>query len=304
VKTTGDSSAAEARPFVKWAGGKTQLIGEIEKLLPADFAKREGATYIEPFVGGGAMLLWLLQKYPDIQTAVINDINKELICTYRVVKSSVEELVSTLEGMEEEYLNLPEDGRKACYLAARERFNGGGLSDVLTAAYFIFLNRTCYNGLYRVNSKGAFNVPHGKYTNPQICNAHNLRAVSALLQRVNILCGDFRQTLEYCTSGAFFYLDPPYKPITKTSSFTSYTKDGFGDEEQIGLKKFCDEVSRRGAFFIESNSDPSEGAKRGFFDELYSGYSVKRVLASRMINSNGKARGKLSELLITNIKNK
>lgn len=222
------------------------------------------------------------------------------MCTYRVIKDRLGELVFKLDKMESSYLALPAEERKDYYLSVREEFNGRMLSDVDSSARFIFLNRTCYNGLYRVNAKGAFNVPHGKYPNPTICNKNNLQLVSRLLQKVDILCGDFEQTLKFSGKGSFFYMDPPYKPITATSSFTSYTKDGFGDKEQERLKRFCDAVDRNGSNFIESNSDPADNR---FFDELYSEYQIKRVFATRMINSKAKGRGKLSELLITNIIN-
>ena len=229
-----------ARPFVKWVGGKTQLLDDIKKTLPRDLSRRNEMTYVEPFVGGGAVLFWILQEYPNITRAVINDINAELICTYRVIKYDVENLILELSLLQNEYLPLNEVDRKKYFLAQRERFNERDTSEVEIAALFIFLNRTCFNGLYRVNSKGKFNVPHGRYANPKICDKETLRADSAVLQRVEILCGDFAQTSKYAHDNVLFYFDPPYRPLTDTSAFTSYAKEGFDDDEQIRLRDFCD----------------------------------------------------------------
>ncbi len=294
----------EARPFVKWVGGKTQLLGEIAVSLPADFAKREDVCYVEPFVGGGAVLFWILQEFPNITHAVINDINPELICTYRVIKSNVEKLVSRLHDIRQEYLALNTEDRKSYFLEKRASFNTKNNTEVEAAALFIFLNRTCFNGLYRVNSKGEFNVPHGKYANPRICDAENLRAVSKVLQRVEILCGDFAQTIDYATNNSLFYFDPPYRPLSETSSFTSYSSNGFDDTEQIRLGDFCEMISRRKSLFVASNSDPTNvDPAEDFFDKLYLNFKIRRVSASRMINSVGTGRGKLNEVMISNCSN-
>ncbi len=292
----------KAKPFVKWVGGKSQLLNEVRQSLPIDLGRRKGVTYVEPFVGGGAVLFWILQEFPNIEQAVINDINRELVCTYSVIKNKVEELIAVLDEYQSEYQTLNEDGRKDYFLKKRSRYNDLPENDVETAALFIFLNRTCFNGLYRVNSKGAFNVPFGKYATPKICDAETLRADSELLKRVTILCGDFAQTEKYADGHSVFYLDPPYKPITMTSSFTSYTKEGFDDEEQIRLRDFCNRITEKGALFVASNSDPAKDTAAGnFFDLIYQRFSIKRVSASRMINSNAAGRGKLSEIMITNI---
>lgn len=293
-----------AKPFVKWAGGKTQLLGDIEKALPKDLLQRESVTYVEPFVGGGAVLFWILQEYPNITKAVINDINAELICTYRVIRNDVERLIAELARLQEEYLPLDDNGRKKYYLAQRARFNEGNHSDVETAALFIFLNRTCFNGLYRVNAKGKFNVPHGRYTNPRICDAETLRADSALLQRVEILCGDFAQTGSYAGKDTLYYFDPPYRPLTDTASFTSYSKGGFNDVEQTRLRDFCDHIASKNALFVASNSDPQNvDADDNFFDNLYKMFSIRRVSAARMINSKADGRGMISEIMISNVAN-
>lgn len=293
-----------ARPFIKWVGGKTQLLEEVRKSLPVDLASRKHVTYVEPFVGGGAVLFWILQAYPNIEHAVINDINKELICTYKVIQNDVESLIKILSTIQSEYIPLTAESRKDYYMEKRALFNTKTISPEETAALFIFLNRTCFNGLYRVNSKGAFNVPHGKYANPRICDAENLRACSSILQKVEILCGDFSETGCYAGPRTLYYFDPPYKPITETSSFTSYSKDGFDDKEQIRLRDFCDQISKKNALFVASNSDPKDvNPKANFFDILYNHFFIKRVSATRMINSDANGRGAVSELMISNVVN-
>ena len=293
-----------AKPFVKWVGGKTQLLDDIKKTLPCDLSQREGVTYVEPFVGGGAVLFWILQEYPNITRAIINDINAELICTYCVIKYDVENLIVELTRIQSEYLALDEVARKNYYLLQREHFNGRNNSDVETAALFIFLNRTCFNGLYRVNSKGKFNVPHGKYSNPRICDEETLRADSAVLQRVEILCGDFAQTGKYAGDNVLYYFDPPYRPLTETSAFTSYAKDGFNDKEQKRLRDFCEQIAAHKSLFVASNSDPQNvDSGDDFFDLLYGMFSIKRVSASRMINSKANGRGAISEIMISNVAN-
>jgi len=293
-----------ARPFIKWVGGKTQLLDDIKKILPRDLSRRDEMTYIEPFVGGGAVLFWILQEYPNITRAIINDINAELICTYRVIKHDVENLIFELNRLQNEYLPLNEVDRKEYFLVQRERFNERDISEVETAALFIFLNRTCFNGLYRVNSKGKFNVPHGRYANPKICDEETLRADSAVLQRVEILCGDFAQTGKYAHDNVLFYFDPPYRPLTDTSAFTSYAKEGFDDAEQIRLRDFCALIAKQKSLFVASNSDPlNVDNEDDFFDHLYKMFSIKRVSAARMINSKGNGRGAISEIMISNVAN-
>lgn len=293
-----------AKPFVKWVGGKTQLLKDIKKSLPHDLSEKTGVTYVEPFVGGGAVLFWILQEFPNITKAVINDINAELICTYQVVKSDVENLIIELSKLQTEYLSLDESARKEYFLYQRNRFNKKQCSNIETAALFIFLNRTCFNGLYRVNTKGHFNVPHGRYANPKICDEETLRADSAVLQRVEILCGDFAQTGKYAHDNVLFYFDPPYRPLTDTSAFTSYAKEGFDDAEQIRLRDFCALIAKQKSLFVASNSDPlNVDNEDDFFDHLYKMFSIKRVSAARMINSKGNGRGAISEIMISNVAN-
>lgn len=293
-----------AKPFIKWVGGKTQLLDDIKKSLPKDLDKRGSLTYVEPFVGGGAVLFWILQEYPNITRAVINDINAELICTYRVIKNDVDSLIAELSRLQAEYLPLSAEDRKEYYLAQRALFNTKNTTDVQTAALFIFLNRTCFNGLYRVNSKGEFNVPHGKYSNPRICDEATLKADSVLLQKVEILCGDFAQTGEYAGQDVLYYFDPPYRPLTETSAFTSYATGGFDDAEQTRLRDFCDDIARNKSMFVASNSDPKNvDSEDKFFDKLYEMFNIKRVSAARMINSKADGRGAISEIMISNVAN-
>lgn len=291
-----------AKPFLKWAGGKKQLIPVFENLLPSDFFKRKEFTYIEPFIGGGAMLFFMLQKYPNIQKAIINDINPNLIKAYKTIKFSPDSLVQALRIIQKEYLEITtEERRKEFYLKARQRFNEGNLSDVDNTMYFIFLNRTCFNGLYRVNSKGEFNVPFGKYKNPTICDSNTIYADSELLQKVEILHGDFEQTEQYISDNTFIYFDPPYRPLDVTSSFNSYSKENFNDNEQIRLKKYFDRLTSKHCLMMLSNSDcKGRNPQDTFFDELYKEYIIERVYASRSVNANPDKRGKLTELLIRN----
>lgn len=292
-----------AKPFVKWVGGKTQLLEEVRKSLPMDLYLRENVTYVEPFVGGGAVLFWILQAYPNITRAIINDINQELICTYKVIQNNVYELITQLGIIQSQYISLDAEGRKRYFLAKRELYNSKKCSLVEVASLFIFLNRTCFNGLYRVNSKGEFNVPHGRYANPKICDADNLLAVSKLMQRVEILCGDFAETEKFAGENTIYYLDPPYRPLSETSSFTSYAKDGFGDAEQIRLRDFCARIAEKKAIFVASNSDPKEETGESFFEQIYYQFKIKRVSATRLINANPNNRGFISEIMISNIAN-
>lgn len=292
----------KAKPFIKWVGGKSQLIEQLDAQLPADFGNWDNVTYIEPFVGGGAMLFYLLQRYPNIQHAVINDINQDLVICYKTIRDSLGLLIESLKDIEKTYLSLQtEEKRKDFFMAARERYNEKGLDPIENTTKFFFLNRTCFNGLYRVNKKGLFNVPFGKYANPTICDPNTLRKDSELLQRVEILTGDFEDTFDYANGNTFFYFDPPYRPLSDTSSFNDYTKEAFNDDAQIRLKKYCDKINESGYKFMLSNSDcKGKDEKDNFFDMLYEAYQIERVWASRSINSNPNKRGKLTEILVHN----
>jgi DNA adenine methylase len=288
-----------AKPFLKWAGGKTQLISEIEKNLPNSTID----TYVEPFVGSGAVLFWVLNEFSQLEKAIVNDINEDLINTYKTIQSTPKELISILEILQYEYHSLEnsEKKKKEYYYQKRELFNNRKQSQTEHSALFIFLNRTCFNGLFRVNRKNEFNVPMGSYKKPTICDKSNILAVSEALQKVELLCGDFEQTVNYVSANTLFYFDPPYKPLSETSSFNSYAKDEFNDEEQIRLKKFCDRLNALGHAWILSNSDvKGKNAENNFFDDLYSNFIIKRVGAKRSINANPQKRGFLTELLITN----
>lgn len=286
----------KAKPFIKWVGGKSQLIEQLEALLPADFDDWRDVTYIEPFVGGGAMLFHMLGAHPNIKCAVINDINGSLTTCYRIVRDKPHELIASLGKIQDDYMSLNgEDMRKAFYLEKRELFNTKSLDDIENTTLFFFLNRTCFNGLYRENKSGAFNVPFGRYANPTICDADTIMADSRLLQGVEILTGDFEQTFDYAKGRTLFYFDPPYRPLSSTSSFNDYVKEKFNDDAQRRLKAFCDKVDVAGYSFMLSNSDCM-----GFFDDLYAGYDIERVWASRCVNANGAKRGKLTEILVHN----
>ena len=294
----------KAKPFIKWVGGKSQLIEQLEALLPADFTERENVTYIEPFVGGGAMLFYMLQAYPNIKSAVINDINPDLTLCYQIVRDNPTELINSLKDIQSQYHALKtEEERKTFFLKQRDRFNTKSLNPIENSTLFFFLNRTCFNGLYRVNKSGKFNVPFGKYITPTICDAATIYADSKLLQKVEIMTGDFEQTFDKIKGNTFFYFDPPYKPITETSSFTSYAKDGFNDAEQIRLRDFCARIADLKALFVASNSDPKEEDTENFFDMIYRQFTIKRVSAARMINSNPNGRGAISEIMISNVVN-
>lgn len=293
------------KPFLKWAGGKGKLISTLESYLPSQLMGNDDITYIEPFVGGGAMLFYMLQRFPNIRLAVINDINPDLVGVYRSVRDSVEELISALADMERDYFALPSvDAQQLFFYGVRDRYNSKRLSLIENSASFIFLNKTCFNGLYRVNSKGKFNVPFGKYKTPLICDHVNLRSDSKLLRNVEILCGDFEQTRDFISSTSFCYIDPPYRPLNATSCFNSYAKETFDDDEQTRLRDFVDELTMRGCSVLLSNSDcRASNPEDTFLDDLYSNYIIERVWAARAVNSNGAKRGKLTELLIRNYKN-
>ena len=291
----------KAKPFVKWVGGKTQLIDQLEALLPADFDQWENVTYIEPFVGGGAMLFHMLKTHSNITTAVINDINTDLTTCYQVVRDNPANLVDSLKQIQTEYYALAnEENKRTFYMQQRERFNTKALSPIENTTLFFFLNRTCFNGLYRVNKAGLFNVPFGKYETPTICDPTTIYADSELLQNVTILTGDYQQTLAYAGEKTLFYFDPPYRPLSNTSSFNDYAKEAFNDAAQVRLKEFCDVVEAEGHKFMLSNSDCFAKNQDRFFDDLYLQYNISRVVASRSVNANPNKRGKLTELLIRN----
>jgi DNA adenine methylase len=302
MKNSNSMGKVIAKPFLKWAGGKTQLIAEIEKSLPENVVKNK-FTYIEPFVGSGAVMFWMLNNLPTLEKAVINDINQDLINTYRTIASNPKELISILDVLQREFHELEgnEDNKKEYYYKKRTLYNLRTLDKLAQSALFIFINRTCFNGLYRVNRNNEYNVPMGGYKRPTICDKENILAVSEILKRVEILCGDFEQTLNYASNNTLFYFDPPYKPLSNTSSFNSYAKDEFNDSEQIRLYNFCNKIDKLDHHWILSNSDvKGKDPNDNFFDDLFSDYTIQRVNAKRSINANPEKRGELTELLITN----
>lgn len=297
--------STEAKPFLKWAGGKGQLLSQLDEHLPADLHK-QAFTYIEPFVGGGAMLFYMLRKFPNITHAVINDINSHLVTAYRVIKDLPNELIHRLSALEHDYNSLSdEEEKRGFFINVRTIFNDSPLDDVDRTKYLIFLNRTCFNGLYRVNAKGKFNVPFGRYLHPTICNSETIKADSEVLNRVNvtILNGDFERTIDEMGDGLnFVYFDPPYRPLNATSSFNSYAKEDFNDDEQIRLRDFCARINERpNVRWMLSNADCSaKNPEDTFFEDIYADFHIHRVYASRAINANPSKRGKLTELLIKN----
>jgi DNA adenine methylase len=296
-----------AKPVLKWAGGKGQIIEQISPLLPQEFKNNCIKKYIEPFIGGGAVLLHIIQTY-SLNQVYISDINEELILLYQTIQKDVESLILTLLEIEEKFLLLDSEARKKYYFDIRSIFNQKKVdfeyfSDdwIVRSSQIIFLNRTCFNGLFRVNSKGEFNVPCGNYKKPRICDRKNLLVVSNLLQNVTIERGDFSACLDKVDRDTFIYFDPPYRPIAKTSNFNSYSRHVFDDREQIRLSEFYRQLDSKGAKLMLSNSDPKNIDKNdNFFEQLYHGFRIDRINAKRNINSQADKRGSITELLITN----
>ncbi len=294
-----------AKPFLKWAGGKGQLLNKFEKMYPQELISGEIETYIEPFVGGGAVLFDVLQKY-KVKKAVIVDLNKELINCYRCIKADVNELIKHLKTLQDEFLSLSDEKRKDYFLEVRNRYNEihlNGKYDFEKAADFIFLNKTCFNGLYRVNSKGEFNVPFGKYKNPLICDSENLTLINKLLQNVEIRFGDYSVCEEYINGKTFVYFDPPYRPLIENTSFVGYDKSGFNDDNQKELAEFVKKLDKQNCLVMLSNSDPKNtNPNDNFFDELYKGFEIDRIFAKRMINCQADKRGDITEIVVRNHK--
>lgn len=295
----------ECKPFIKWVGGKGQLLSEINKLYPVELGKNIN-KYAEIFVGGGAVLFDILSKY-KLDEVYISDKNLELINTYKSIRDNVDILIKSLKEMEEQYIPLDTENRKDYYYKKREEYNSlkinSEVNNIEKAVLFIFLNKTCFNGLYRVNKKGEFNVPMGAYKKPKICDEENLKNVSLTLRNVKIVYADYRKSEKFIDDKTFVYIDPPYRPLNITSSFTSYTENDFNDKEQIELAEYINVLNKKGAKIVISNSDPKNNdIDDNFFDELYDNYNINRVKATRMLNSNASLRGAINELLITNYK--
>ena len=284
-----------AKPFLKWAGGKTQLLEEISKRLPREIWTGKIETYVEPFVGGGAVFFYIAQNCATIERFYLLDINEDLVNCYKAIKERPDSVVRQLGELSSQFLPLPSLERRIFYYRTREQFNQDR-----SPAKLIFLNRTCYNGLYRVNRKNEFNVPFGDYKNPRVCDSDNLIAVSRVLKGTEIICGDFEESAKYIDNHTFIYLDPPYRPLTGTASFTSYSRDNFTEQDQVRLAKFCARIAAMGGKFLLSNSDPTnKDPADDFFERSYRDFNIERVKAIRAINCKGSRRGEINELLIT-----
>jgi len=293
---------SKSHPFVKWAGGKGQLLSALKSNLPKEM-KTEIKKYAEPFIGGGALLFELLNEY-RFEQIYICDNNKELMNAYTVIKYDCESLINELTDMQYEYDRRSFEEKQIYYYQNRDLFNALELNEknsIKKATLFIFLNKTCFNGLYRVNKQGKFNVPFGKHNTPTICDKENLVSISKCLTDVIIKSGDYSDVLNFADSTTFVYIDPPYRPLNATSGFTSYTEEQFDDKNQIELAEVYRKPSLNGAKVMLSNSDPHNVDENdNFFDDLYNGFNISRVEASRMINSKATLRGKIKELLVKN----
>ena len=296
-----NNNLLDVKPFLKWAGGKTQLIPDIDKYLKRLFRNNIINKYFEPFIGGGSIFLWVLSNY-NIPNAYINDINENIYLCWHHIKNNINKLIEILNTIKEEYLALNEIDRKSYYYNLREKYNNENLDDITKSSYTIFLNKTCFNGLYRVNKNGKFNVPAGSYKQPQIFDPNNLREINKLLENVTITNQDYSSIYPNIDNGSLIYFDPPYRPISSTASFTSYSEAAFDDKEQERLAKFIERINILGAKFILSNSDPKNiNADDDFFDKLYRSYDISRINAKRSINSHAQKRGHIKELVIFNI---
>lgn len=295
----------EAKPFVKWAGGKGNLLQKLEDLLPANFDDLQNVTYIEPFVGGGAMLFHMLRNHKCIKRVIINDINPDLIHCYELIKNNPNALIDRLQDIENNFNHYDIVDKRELYYAYRDQFNQGGINEDERAALFVFLNHTCFNGLYRVNAAGNFNVPYGRHKHPVICNRELILQDHKLLNSVNLIIrrpGDYKLIYRHLHSNGpkFVYFDPPYRPLLNESNFRSYSNSPFGDHQQEELKHFCDKLGELGCQVMVSNSDSRNPDGSSYFEELYEGYNFKRILAPRFINAFPEKRVKLYEIVIRN----
>ncbi len=299
----------DAKPFLKWVGGKRQLLEQFEKLYPIELELKRIKNYYEPFVGGGAVFFDVVQNY-EIENAYLYDINDELILTYKVIQKDVNKLIEFLYRYDKQYKKLNEEKKKEYYYELRENYNIQRFNIdynkysenwVPRAAQSIFLNKTCFNGLFRFNSKGGFNAPMGRYKNPKILDQQNLLNVSKLLEIATIKKANFKEVKNDIKNNSFVYFDPPYRPISKTSNFTSYSKYTFQDDEQLQLASLFYELDQRGHKLMLSNSDPKNtDPEDDFFESIYSTFNITRVDAKRSINSNGSKRNPIKEIVVTN----
>ena len=298
-----------AKPFLKWAGGKSQLLPQFKKYYPLELRNGKIKKYIEPFLGGGAVFFDLQSKY-NFNEVILNDINKQLILSYYTIQNNVDDLTEILYILEKKYLNVDMEEKEKIFYTQRDEFNKFNIElniknisseQINHTAKMIFLNKTCFNGLYRENRNGKFNVPFGKREKATICDDKNLRAVHNALSGVILKSLDFQELTLEVNKNTFLYIDPPYRPLSNTSAFTSYSKIPFDDESQIRLSKWAKVINAKGAHFMLSNSDPTNVNKDDtFIEKLYSEFNINRVTASRAINSKGNGRGQIKELLINN----
>jgi DNA adenine methylase len=304
-----NSDQTQAKPFLKWAGGKRQLLSQLESHFPSQLLDGEIYRYAEPFVGSGALFFKVFQTFP-IRECLLADVNPELILVYKTLQEDVLGLISRLGEIEQHYLDLDPDQRKEFYYQVRENYNRQRESIqflefeanwITRAADMLFLNRTGYNGLFRLNSKGAYNVPFGRYKNPRILDEENLRRAAKLLQGATIHYGDFEETGEFVNEYTLVYFDPPYRPLSSTAHFTSYSKERFDDAQQRRLADFYRALDAKGAKLMLSNSDPHNvDPDDDFFEDAYRGFRIERLKARRNINRAADKRGQISEIVILN----
>ncbi|UNU73327.1 DNA adenine methylase [Moraxella nasovis] len=291
------------KPILKWAGGKSQLLSQIQNRLPT-YVQTQDFCLVEPFVGGGAVSFWALSHFPNLKRLIINDINHDLINVYRVIRQSADRLIDVLFHIQQEYDNLTDlESKKPYYYAKRDLYNSRKSDNITQAALFIFLNKAGFNGLYRVNKNNEFNVPIGSYKKPQFLDKELIYQLQKYLKNVEILTGDYEQILNKLdnTLPCLFYIDPPYRPLSNTSNFNHYAHQEFDDNEQVRLAQFCRQLDKLGYQFLLSNSDPkNSNPNDNFFDELYQQFTIERVMAKRAINAKGDGRSAISEILVYN----
>ena len=294
----------KAKPFIKWAGGKADLLQKIESCLPDCFQNENNITYVEPFLGGGAVLFHMLETHRDrLSKIIISDINEDLIACYRIIQSNPKPLIKQLEILQAQYdACQTRDQQGELYYEIRRLYNSHNVKGVKRAAQFIFLNHTCYNGLYRENNKGEFNVPCAYYKHPSIVNKEILEADHKALQGVTILCGDYQNVLEHIEQlPVFVYLDPPYRPLHEhANNFKKYNRMDFGDLEQERLQRFCNGLTERRYYMMQSNSDSRNTDDTSYFENIYYAYEVETVVAIRNINPYAETARKQTEVLIRN----
>jgi DNA adenine methylase len=304
------STSTIAKPFLKWAGGKSQLLSQLRACYPAGLATGEIRRYVEPFLGGGAVFLDIVQNYP-IEEIYLSDLNPELILAYTAVQRDPEQLIAHLLEHRRQYFKRSDDEQKEYFYSVRAHYNAQKANIdfntyseqwAVRAADLIFLNKTCFNGLFRVNARGLFNVPFGAYKNPVLFDEQNIYQLSRLLRNAVMNTGPMEFCAQNVTTDSFVYFDPPYRPLSTTARFTAYSSQQFGDAEQIALAQFYAGLhDETGAKLMLSNSDPKNtNPGDTFFDELYAGFCIRRIHANRMINSDAKGRGKITEILVTN----